>query len=286
MVPDVQIAVRVPAEPALLPDDQRVRDLDKQLAAFAHTDVERSAVERAGGRGKLFIGNRAAKQVERQISRAGSIIDRDVPHGDNRLRSIHFDFKLRIERVNHFAVLILDEFATHFERGREFSPLDRKLLIEQGDLLDLFVGASSLVTSSTFFLKYSMMRGRNSSDTLRHQSQLERHLRVAYIERISLNRQWRWRVKDDLAVDHLASQFYFFDGALALKLNYRLQKDRWLNPIVLAGNETFHELVEIFRRQILNRFFNHCRSRLLLIVAPRRAVSIGHNPVSSIKHYQ
>ena len=45
-------------------------------------------------------------------------------------RSIRFDLKLRIERVNHRAVLILDEFATHLERGGEFPALDREFLVE------------------------------------------------------------------------------------------------------------------------------------------------------------
>src|SRR5262245_59864700 len=53
--------------------------------------------------------------------------------------SIRFNFKLRIKRVNHRAMLILDEFAAHLQRGSQFAALDRELLIEQRDLLDLLV---------------------------------------------------------------------------------------------------------------------------------------------------
>src|SRR5262245_27996660 len=53
--------------------------------------------------------------------------------------SIRFNLTLRIERVNHRAMLILDEFAAHLERGGEFPALDREFLIEQRDFLDLLV---------------------------------------------------------------------------------------------------------------------------------------------------
>src|SRR5262249_45209199 len=54
--------------------------------------------------------------------------------------SIHFNLKFRIERVNHPSGFILDEFSAYFERWGEFPALDRELLIEQCDLLDLLVG--------------------------------------------------------------------------------------------------------------------------------------------------
>src|SRR5215470_16393879 len=60
-------------------------------------------------------------------------------HQPPTTNSIRFNLKLRIERVNHRAVLILDEISTHLERGGEFPALDREFLIEQRDFLDLLV---------------------------------------------------------------------------------------------------------------------------------------------------